>query len=81
MAIAEASTELEGGLAADKSAHLVATAIFFMVLCTLFLVLRFVAHRVANSAIFIDDWLVLPAYVLMIALCIDLILCELPYCN
>lgn len=66
----------EGGLAADRSCHLVDTAVFFMILCTIFVILRFVAHRVADSAIFFDDWLIIPAYVLMMGLCIDLILCK-----
>lgn len=66
----------EGGLAADRSSHLVATAVFFIILCTIFLILRFVAHHVADSPIFLDDWLIIPAYVLMMGLCTDLILCK-----
>lgn len=72
----ETSGGLEGSLAANAGAHVIATSILFIVLCTVFLFLRFFAHRVARSAIFLDDWLVLPAYVLMMGLCVDLILCK-----
>lgn len=63
-------------LDANRGNAILTISIFFIVLSTLVFALRFVAHRVADSALFLDDWLMIPSYILMIALCADLILCK-----
>lgn len=74
MSSTQGTSPLEGDLDADRGGGLLAISALFLVLCTAFVVLRFWAHRVLRSPIFLEDWLVIPAYVLMVGLCIDLLL-------
>ena len=59
---------LEGGLNADRGMDVIACSVVFIILCTAFLILRFVASHVGRRAIFLEDWLMIPAWVLMMGL-------------
>ncbi|KAF3762720.1 hypothetical protein M406DRAFT_323664 [Cryphonectria parasitica EP155] len=66
---------LEGGLDANRGGGIIAISVLFMVFGTVVFFLRYVAHRVADSPVFLEDWLMIPSYILMMGLCIDLLLC------
>ena len=64
---------LAGGLHADKSGDVIACCVVFAVLCTLFLVLRFVAHHVKGRKPCAEDWIMIPSWFLMMGLCANAI--------
>ncbi|OTB02098.1 hypothetical protein M426DRAFT_62784 [Hypoxylon sp. CI-4A] len=51
----------------------IACSIVFAVLCTLFMALRFISHRIDRRPINIEDWLMIPAWALMIGFCANVI--------
>lgn len=73
MAAGDSISSLEGGLDADRSGSVTACAIIFIVSCTLFMALRWTSQRVAKRAIFVEDWLMVAAYVMMMGLCANVI--------
>lgn len=64
---------LDGGINAYKGDSVIACSVVFIILCTIFLVLRFVAHRISRSKISWEDWIMIPAWVLMMGLCANVI--------
>ncbi|KAI3317895.1 hypothetical protein HD806DRAFT_355400 [Xylariaceae sp. AK1471] len=56
----------------------IACAIIFIVLCTTFLGLRFISIKIGQRHIGIEDWLLLPAWVIEIGLCANVI-CSVVY--
>lgn len=67
------TSELEGGLDADRGGSVIACAIVFILSCSLILTLRFASHAMNHRAIFVEDWLMIPAYVMMMGLCANVI--------
>lgn len=64
---------LEDGIYANRGNSVIACSVVFIVLCTLSLVLRFVSHHVGQRAYSLEDWLMVPAWVLMMSLCTNVI--------
>jgi hypothetical protein len=73
----DANHELEGGLFAYRGGSVIACSIVFIVLCTLSLLLRFVSHRIDRRLFNLEDWLMIPAWVLLMGLCANVI-CSMP---
>ncbi|KAI0547683.1 hypothetical protein F4679DRAFT_574700 [Xylaria curta] len=48
-------------------------ASLFIVLCTLFLTLRFISLRIGRRPIGLEDWLIVPAWVVQLGLCANAI--------
>lgn len=69
MAVEAEVFKLSGGLHADGSGAVIGCSVIFIVCCTLALVMRFVASRTARRSIFLEDWLMMPAWVMMMVLC------------
>ncbi len=67
---------LEGGLDADRGNNVINCVIVFVVLCTIFLVLRFTSHRISSRPICLEDWVMIPAWFLMMGLCVNVICSE-----
>ncbi|KAK3945719.1 putative integral membrane protein [Diplogelasinospora grovesii] len=65
---------LEGGLYGYGGDRVIACGIIFAVLCTVFLGLRFLSHYVDRRPFGADDWVMIPAWVLMMGLCANVIL-------
>ncbi|KAI2626808.1 hypothetical protein GGS21DRAFT_529265 [Xylaria nigripes] len=63
------NSQLEGGLSAYGGRSVIIWASLFIVLCTLFVILRFVSLKVGRRAIGLEDWLILPAWIIEIGLC------------
>ncbi|KAI1142681.1 hypothetical protein F5Y05DRAFT_126815 [Hypoxylon sp. FL0543] len=72
------TSELEGGLFAYGGGSVIACAIVFIVLCTTFVALRFVSHRIVRRPISLEDWLIIPAWVIMMGFCANII-CTVKY--
>lgn len=66
-------SSLEGGLDADRGGSVVACASIFIVSCTLFMALRWYSQRVAKRGLFVEDWLMVAAYIVMMGLCANVI--------
>lgn len=64
---------LDGGINADQGGKVIACAVIFIIFCSLFLVLRFLARHVARQGNFFEDWLMIPAYLMMMGLCANVI--------
>jgi hypothetical protein len=64
---------LEGDLMSFQGDRVIACSIVFIVACSTCLVLRFVSHHVGRRPSNLEDWLMVPAWVLMIALCANVI--------
>ena len=60
---------LEGGLHAYGGDRVIACSVVFIVMCTAALVLRFYARRVARCPVSLEDYVLIPAWVLMMAHC------------
>ncbi|KAI0197609.1 hypothetical protein F4808DRAFT_438687 [Astrocystis sublimbata] len=71
-------SQLEGGLYANDGHVLIAWASLFIILCTLFVVLRFISLRIGRRSPGLEDWLILPAWILQIGLCANAI-CSVKY--
>lgn len=67
------TSTLEGGIDANRGGEVIACAVIFIVSCTLFLALRFLSYRLADRNIFFEDWLIIPAYILMMGICATVI--------
>lgn len=67
------TSNLEGGLDANRGDSVLACAIIFIVSCSLVLVLRFVSQRITRRGVFLEDWLMVAAYFLMMGLCSNVI--------
>lgn len=67
------NSSLEGGLNADRGGSVIACASIFIVSCTLFMALRWFSQRVAKRDLFIEDWLMVAAYIVMMGLCANVI--------
>ncbi|KAI1073844.1 hypothetical protein F5B20DRAFT_478444 [Whalleya microplaca] len=64
---------LDGGLFAYGGDSVIDCSIVFAVLCTVFLALRFASHRIRHRPIHLDDWLMIPAWFLMMGLIANII--------
>jgi hypothetical protein len=53
----------------------IACAAVFIVFCTIFVFLRFFSHQIGRRPIRLGDWLMIPSWVLMMALCANAIFC------
>ncbi|KAI1419682.1 hypothetical protein F5Y12DRAFT_793006 [Xylaria sp. FL1777] len=62
-------SQLEGGLFAYGGKSVIIWASLFIVLCTLFVALRFISLRIARRPIGLEDWLIVPAWIIEIGLC------------
>ncbi|TRX88462.1 hypothetical protein FHL15_010652 [Xylaria flabelliformis] len=62
-------SQLEGGLFAYGGQSVIIWASLFIILCTLFVTLRFVSLRVGRRPIGLEDWLILPAWIVELGLC------------
>lgn len=60
---------LTGGIDAYRGGSVIACSVVFIISCTMFLILRFAAHRVSRSPLALEDWLVIPSWALMMVLC------------
>lgn len=60
---------LEGGLHAYGGDRVIACAVVFIVMCTVALVLRFYARRVSKCPVSLEDYVLIPTWVLMMAHC------------
>lgn len=60
-------------ISANRGSSVIACAIIFMVLSTLMVGFRFLSHRVMRRPIFLDDWLMIPAWIMMLGLGANLI--------
>jgi len=68
---------LEGGLYADRGGSVISCSIVFIVLCTFCLILRFASHHIGRRPTSLEDWLMIPAWVLMMGLCANVICSKL----
>lgn len=64
----QAST-VHSGMDANRGSEVIACAVVFIFFCTVFVGLRFLSYRLVNRKIFFEDWLIIPAYVLMMGIC------------
>ncbi|KAF2799237.1 hypothetical protein K505DRAFT_266182 [Melanomma pulvis-pyrius CBS 109.77] len=64
---------LDGGLYASRGDSVIACSIVFLVLCTVCLVLRFLSHHIGNRSTSLEDWFMIPAWILMLGLCANVI--------
>ncbi|KAI1147214.1 hypothetical protein F4825DRAFT_455722 [Nemania diffusa] len=65
------TSQLEGGLYAYGGQSVIIWASLFIILCTLFVALRFISLRVGRRAIGLEDWLILPALIIEVGLCVN----------
>lgn len=56
--------------------RVIACAVIFLVICTLTLALRFYAHWLDRRPNRLEDWILLPAWLLLVGLCINVIIGE-----
>ncbi|KAK2607151.1 hypothetical protein N8I77_005853 [Diaporthe amygdali] len=63
------TSSLEGGLFADRRGTILGVAIMFMVLCTLILILRFISRRSEKRPICAEDWIMIPAWIVLMGHC------------
>ncbi|KAI0404425.1 hypothetical protein F4802DRAFT_227587 [Xylaria palmicola] len=71
-------SHLEGGLFAYGGQSVIIWSSLFIVLCTLFVVLRFVSLRIGRRPIGVEDWLIVPAWIIQLGLCVNAI-CSVLY--
>ncbi|KAI2640772.1 hypothetical protein GGS26DRAFT_599741 [Hypomontagnella submonticulosa] len=64
---------LEDGLYAYKGDSVIACAIVFSILCTTFVALRFISLGVEHRSISLEDWIMIPAWVIMMGFCANVI--------
>ncbi|CAJ2509530.1 Uu.00g145560.m01.CDS01 [Anthostomella pinea] len=64
---------LYGGLYAYGGDSVIACVVVFAVLCTVFLALRFMSHRIGRRPISLSDWLMIPCWFLIIGLCASVV--------
>ncbi|OTA77995.1 hypothetical protein M434DRAFT_382426 [Hypoxylon sp. CO27-5] len=64
---------LEGGLFAYGGNSVISCAIVFIILCTTFVALRFISHRIGRRPINLEDWLMIPTWIIMIGFCANVI--------
>ncbi|KAI1166563.1 hypothetical protein F5B18DRAFT_648628 [Nemania serpens] len=64
-------SELEGGLFAYGGQSVIIWASLFIVLCTFFVTLRFISIRISRRPIGLEDWLILPAWIIELGLCVN----------
>ncbi|GAP82910.1 putative integral membrane protein [Rosellinia necatrix] len=64
-----AESHLEGGLFAYGGNFVILWASLFIVLCTLFVALRFFSLRIGRRPAGLEDWLILPAWIIEVGLC------------
>ncbi|KAK0637483.1 hypothetical protein B0T17DRAFT_480937 [Bombardia bombarda] len=67
-------SSLDGGLYAYGGQSVIACSIAFIVLCTIVLVLRFWAHNTDGRRATLEDWILIPAWFLMMGMCINVII-------
>ncbi|KAI1822703.1 hypothetical protein F4861DRAFT_540750 [Xylaria intraflava] len=72
------TSQLEGGLFAYGGKSVIIWASVFIVLCTFFVTLRFVSIRIGGRPVQLEDWLILPAWIIEIGLCVNVI-CSVIY--
>ncbi|KAI8631839.1 hypothetical protein F5Y19DRAFT_422268 [Xylariaceae sp. FL1651] len=60
-------------LSENQGDRIIAVAIIFAVLCTVFFALRFAALRLEHRSPSLEDWILAPAYVLMLGFCANVI--------
>ncbi|KAI0478020.1 hypothetical protein F4859DRAFT_520913 [Xylaria cf. heliscus] len=65
------TSQLEGGLFAYGGQSVIIWASLFIVLCTLFVTLRFVSLRIGQRPIGLDDWLIVPAWIIEVGLSVN----------
>lgn len=63
-------TPMEGTV---NPSSMMGMAIIFIILGTLFTVIRFITRKMQKIRIGWDDWLIIPALILMLAMCINMI--------
>ena len=68
------TSALDGGLDAYGGASVIGCCVTFIILCTLFLGLRFFSLRFDSRPTSIEDWVMIPAWVLMMGLAANVIL-------
>lgn len=61
---------------ANRGGSVIACAIVFLVLCSVAVALRFISHRAMRRPIFVEDWMIIPAWIMMMGLCANLICSE-----
>ncbi|KAI1147956.1 hypothetical protein F4825DRAFT_465275 [Nemania diffusa] len=66
-------SSIDANLLVDQGDRIIAVAILFAVLCTIFFGLRFAALRLDRRRANLEDWILAPAYVLMLGLCANAI--------
>lgn len=71
-------SSIDANLLVDQGDRIIAVAILFAVLCTIFFGLRFAALRLDRRRANLEDWILAPAYVLMLGLCANAIASESP---
>ncbi|KAH9983959.1 integral membrane protein [Xylariaceae sp. FL0662B] len=67
------TSNLDGDLFAYGGDSVIACSIVFAVLCTVFLALRFISHRVRHRPIYFEDWLMIPTWFIMMGLIANII--------
>jgi hypothetical protein len=67
-------TTLEGGFDAYRGGNVIACAAVFIVLCTVFLVLRCISHHLDSRPYQLEDWIMIPAWIMMMGLSVNVIL-------
>ncbi|KAJ8126522.1 hypothetical protein O1611_g7115 [Lasiodiplodia mahajangana] len=65
------TSQLEGGLYAYGGQSVIIWASLFIILCTLFVGLRFISIRVGRRVIGLEDWLIIPAWIIEVGLCVN----------
>ena len=68
------TSTLDGGLDAYGGGSVIGCCVTFIILCTLFLGLRFFSLRFDSRPTSIEDWVMIPAWVLMMGLAANVIL-------
>ncbi|KAI1123324.1 hypothetical protein F5Y10DRAFT_270188 [Nemania abortiva] len=65
---------VDASLLVDQGDRIIAVSILFAVLCTIFIALRFAALRLERRSPSLEDWILVPAYVLMLGFCANVII-------
>ncbi|TRX88390.1 hypothetical protein FHL15_010703 [Xylaria flabelliformis] len=67
------ASSVDASLLVNQGDRIIAVAILFAVLCTVFIALRFAALHLGQRSPSLEDWILAPAYVLMLGFCANVI--------